>query len=258
MPPQLVGEEIKDFCASIERFRATKCDGCFGYMIDSSKQRHGVYKPKKLLLDRKSSSAVPLSTLIATRKTAQGGDFTVADSRRLALSVSYGLLRLHNTPWLRDYWSGDDIVLFEQNKKLAADYPFASAEPSTAAVTTMTGVDQTRQASNPAIKSHIVFALAIILIELCMRKPLHEFYAPTDLNPDGSKNASTDYFTVHRLADRLEETAGKKYSDAVKRCIALSCDLAFANPTLDNEAFRRAVYEAVVAELQKDVDFAWS
>lgn len=145
-------------------------------------------------------------------------------------------------------------MLFEQNNKIAIDYPFASTEVLPAAATTMTGGDE-NQASNPAIKSQAVFALAIALIELCMKKPLHELRELRDLNPDGAKHASTDHFTAIRLLPRIEAKAGKKYADAVNRCINLSCNLNYAKPTLQNESFRRAMYEDVVAALEEAVAF---
>lgn len=256
MPQLSSGEEIKDLCASIERLRAAKCGVCFGYMVDSSRRRHGLYKPYKFVTESASSTMLSLGTLLSTRKTRKVECLWMADSRRLALALSYGVLRLHNTPWLKSQWSGDDIVLFEQNNKIATDHPFVSAEPGN--LDPATGALAISQPSNPLIRSQTIFALAIVLIELCLREPWQDLHVPEDLNADGTKHVATDYLTAFRLLGRVEGDAGPKYGGVVKRCLELSRDLNYADPSLNNEAFRRAFYEDVVVVLEEHVTSTWT
>lgn len=89
-----------------------------------------------------------------------------------------------------------------------------------------------------------------------MKKSLEELYTPEDLNQDGTKHAASDYFATVRLLDQVYDTAGEKYGYAVRRCINPEFDHRRAS--LENEAFRRVVYENVVALLEEDVAFAWS
>ena len=238
-------DEIKDLCESIQKLRASKCGICLGYLQDqANSHRHGVYWPEKPLVDRNALTSVSLGSLLASSNQQGRSKLSVADSRRLALALALGVLRLHDTPWLARQWCRDDITLFQQNNTILAKHPFVSTDLQKAIQSPITK-------ASPVIRNETLFALGIVLIELCMEQSFDSLHAPEDLNPDGTKHAASDFLAANRLVDQVYDRAGKRYGDAVRRCIL--CEFDQRKTTLEDDAFRRAVYDNVIAVLEEDV-----
>lgn len=239
--------EIKDLCESIQKSRMSKCGMCLGYLLDQvGARRHALYWPEEPLVARNTLSSVSLESLLKGDGTARSKQpkLSVAESRRLALALSLGVLRLHDTPWLSHRWGRKDITLFEQNGTVLAKHPFVSANFQQA-------TQDCAQKSSPAIRNETLFALGVVLIELCMGDSFDSMFLPEDLSPDGSKHAASDFLAANRLVDRVYDQAGKRYGDAVRRCIL--CEFDQRKSSLKDDAFRRAVYDNVVAVLEEDV-----
>lgn len=190
---------------------------------------------------------VSLADLLTTRK--HNAPLSGGDSRRLAAALAFGMLRLHDTPWLKNQWSHTDITFFEKNGAILTAHPFIStdmhAQPS---------IQQqvTSHSANPMIRNETVFALGVLLIELCMETSFHELQKNAgDLNPDGSKHLASDIVTANRMLDQVYSKFGARYGDAVRRCIL--CEFDQRKTSLEDEAFRRAVYDNVVAVLDEEV-----
>lgn len=84
-----------------------------------------------------------------------------------------------------------------------------------------------------------------------MGRRFDSLQAPKDLNTDGTKHAASDFLAVNRLVDQVYDRAGKRYGDAIRRCIL--CEFDQRKSSLEDDAFRRAVYDNVVAVLEEDV-----
>ena len=237
-------DEIKDLCESIQRLRASECGICLGYLQDQvNAHRHGLYWPEKPLVDRNALISVSLGSILSS-SDPQASRLSVADSRRLALSLSLGVLRLHDTPWLARQWSRDDITLFKQNNFILAKHPFVS--------TNLQAASQVRPCrASPTIRNETLFALGVVLIELCLRKSFDDLHVAEDLNSDGTKHAASDFLAADRLLDDVYDQAGKRYGDAVRRCVR--CEFDERSTSLEDNSFRRAVYETVIAVLEEDV-----
>lgn len=180
-----------------------------------------------------------------------GNSLSVADTKHLAVELSACVLRLYDTPWLGRQWGRNEITLFKKGSKVLAEYPFVSARML--AVPSLTAASgHVYFQSGPAIPNETVFALGILLIELCLRQPFDQLILPSELNADGSKNPMSDYCAALRLLDQVDDTAGHRYGDAVRRCVRGHFEQR--KTSLEDEAFRRAVYDGVVAELQDDAN----
>lgn len=96
-----------------------------------------------------------------------------------------------------------------------------------------------------------LFYLGLALIELCLNKPLSSLRDPKldPLDASGLPNALTDWATATRLIDSVLREAGNRYGDAVRRCIYYQFDQRSTD--LQNEAFRSAVHEGVIAPLEE-------
>ena len=251
--PQKDLEEIIDLCASIQSLQAMQCEICLGYLQNTrDARRHGLFWPRKRLVDKASFDSLSLGAVLAGHAQQSGTKLSVADSRRLALSLALGTLRLHDTPWLGKQWDRYDITLLKQNGKLLADHPFVSTNLQNA--TTIQGANQSKCSSFTycaGVRNETLFALGVVLIELCLEKPFDQLSAPEDLNPDGTKHAASDFLTATRLLDSIYDRAGGKYGDAVRRCIL--CEFDHRKPSLDDDSFCKSVYDNVVMVLEEDV-----
>ena len=249
--PQKDLEEIIDLCASIQRLRTMRCDTCLGYLLDArNASRHGLFWPRKRLVDNSAFDSLSLGAILTGHAQHPNVNISVADSRRLALALALGTLRLHDTPWLGKRWDREDIILLKQNGKILADHPFVSTNLREATALS----NHTRLSSFtscPMVRNVTLFALGVVLIELCLETPFDKLSAPEDLNSDGTKNAASDFLTATRLLDAVYDKAGGKYGDAVRRCIL--CEFDHRKPNLHDDSFCKTVYDNVVVVLEEDV-----
>ena len=239
-----VAAEIIDLCQSLHSLKAMQCGVCLGYLVDATtRSRHGLYWPSKPFVDKASMTTITLATVL-------GKWLTVADSRRLAASLAAGMLRLHDTPWLAKQWGKNEITLFAKGTKLLTQHPFITTGMKTSHTASIVPTDEYFIAS-ALVRNETLFALGILLIELCMEKCFAELMVSEDLNPDGTKHPASDFLAATRLLDQVYDRAGKRYGDAARRCIL--CEFDLRKTSLDDAQFRRAVYDGVVAVLEEDV-----
>jgi hypothetical protein len=253
LPQQQQAQQIKgisDLCANIQGLSAARQWGmCFGYLVEApDPRRHGLFWPQFPLIDKASPESVRLGALLEGKK-GRASKLSVADGRRLAVSLAIGMLRLYDTPWLGKHWGRDDIVIFTDNGKLLADHPFVTAELSDTLPVKAGGYKKYFDDS-PVIRNETLFALGVVLIELSLDESFDALIAPEDLSPDGSKHAASDFLTVTRVLPQVYDRSGGRYGDVVRRCI--HCDFDQRQSSLEDEAFRTAVYDNVVAVLEED------
>lgn len=245
-------QEIQDLCHSIQKLRSTQCGICLGYMkCISSQHRYELYWPKKRLLDQASLSVETLDSVME-KKVQSGLRFTNADARKLAVLLARGMLRLHDTPWLKQSWGKRDVTLMSHSGRVLADYPFVSQTMTATATQPTPSVTAQSVMAASVIRNQTLFSLGIILIELCMERPISELHQEDEKNPDGTKHECSDFMTANRLLEKEEisDKFGQRWSDVVRRCIR--CDLNQAKTSLEDIKFRRAVYNEVLAELEED------
>lgn len=235
--------EIQDLCEGIGRLRSQRCGMCMG-VLSSAQHQHGLYRPQELLLDSPSLSIHTLSELI--KHQAQGVTITNADARQLAVALATGMLRLHDTPWLMRSWTGSDISLLIRDAKVLATHPFISQDLH--AQTSQSAADLP-QTTSRIIRSPMLFSLGILLIEICMEKPIDELRHADEVNAD---RTLSDYLTTKRLVDseEISNRFGQRWSDVVRRCI--HCDLNQAKSSLEDADFRCAVYHEIYAKLEEE------
>ena len=115
-------------------------------------------------------------------------------------------------------------------------------------------IETTASTPTPFIDNLTFFALGILLIEIRLSAPLDIFRTPDDpLDRDGKPDVCTKYATAIRLlkSDRILEEAGPRYVSAVRRCI--KCNFNLRNTDLEDDEFRQAVFDGVVASLEDEV-----
>ncbi|KAK5703861.1 hypothetical protein LTR97_002874 [Elasticomyces elasticus] len=235
-------QSIQNLCASFEIVQSSHCGGCIGYLEDvTTKDRIGIYHPKEPLFGATAFTTTSLADLL-------GRELNGLSSRRIALMAAKSVLQLYETPWLPRRLDRHDIMIFKKDGLLLADYPFVSAAMGGAPGNLAADVAESR-----VIRNATVFALGVLLIELCLGKTIDDPTLVPDPRSSGSKKPPLDFMTAVNHLDRVYGTNGLRYGDAVRRCIY--CEFDQRATTLGDAQFRKAVYAGVVVPLEEDIQY---
>lgn len=251
-PPAATAPEILDLCQSLNTFATSQCGICLGYMeCLTSKSRHELYHPKQRLLGQTTFSVTTLSGIL-DHKASTYRKISGRDARKLAVPLANGMLRLHSTPWLHNSWNPSDIMLVCQNGRILAEYPFVSQDMTATGALSATSPQALHGLAASVIKDRMLFTLGIVLIELCMKQSIDDLHIPSELNTDGSKHDLSDFQTAVRLLETnaISDEFGERWSEVVYRCI--HCNLDAPKKTLENDAYRKAFYAAIVLKLEEE------
>jgi hypothetical protein len=241
-------DQIQDLCKAIAQLQQPQRDVCMGYLLDGLKRKHGIFPVD---LPPISSSHEQWATYslrdVLTKSTTINRRLTQHDKLRVAVDLASSVLQLYKTPWLSEDWGKDDVFFIHRpGAPLASIYShaFVSRNFSTQNAPLLTA------AQPPAcrvIRNRTLFTLGILLIELWYGRSIEELQNPSDLNCAGTPGVA--WCTAERLVENeIEFEAGKRYSDAVRRCIR--CDFDRRDFSLDDEGFQGCVYEGVVGSLE--------
>lgn len=242
-PPGSV--QVKDLCHAMRHFKDNPIEKCMGFLEDSAaSQKLGLYQPDTTLHSHNIHQP-PLSSLneilTGSRRVYSGY------RRRLAVLLSSNLLQLYRTPWLDDIWSHDEIT-FLAGEDEGLKYPFIS-RISTRQVCPDIADSGLSQWDGP-IQNRSLFALGILLIELCLERPFADLRTAMSSEKQGLITAS-DYDIANALLDNVANEYGDWYSSVVRRCIRCTFDTEKLD--LDDDEFRKAVYKGVVLPLEDDL-----
>jgi len=247
LQPTAIAPDIQDLCDSILSLQSRECGVCLGYLVNAlPSARFGLFRPQAPIVDKDSSSTLSLRDILENKPGMPR--LSLASRQRLAASLAIGLLRLHDTPWLNKQWGHGEITFFSNAGHVLVEHPFLSTKldmpsnPRRSPAAYFT--------SSAAIKNESLFALGILLIELCLHRPLEGLLLPADLNPDGSKHTTTEYCAALRLLDSMTGEASMEYVGVARQCI--ECHFNQGAASLENNVFREAVYDNVVAVLEEE------
>jgi hypothetical protein len=240
--------QIQHLCEAIAKLQQPQRDLCVGYLLDTLQQRkHGIY-PLQSPCSQQQWESYSLKTIL-NRTANINRRLTQHDKLRVAVDLASSVLQLYKTPWLDEQWGKEDVLFIRRPGASIAsiyEHPFVcrtfTSQGTAIASTPASG------ATCRVIRNQTLFTLGILLIELWYGKPIEECQQPSDLDCQGTPGVT--WCTAVRLIEtEIEFEAGKRYSDAVRRCIR--CDFDRSDMSLDNENFQRAVYEGVVMLLER-------
>lgn len=238
---------IDNLCWAMKQWTDGKANSqCLGYLCTEAKQRLAIYLPEMPTPFPDRRNVKSLSQLMNPAIPTGKFDFSRGDRLRLGLTIASSVLQLYKTPWLRDDWTKDDIMINDGTTRRLHDQAYVSR--SFPSAPEQTGPRE--KFLGPRNKT--LFALGVVLIELSLGRSIESLRDSEDpLGFDGSPNVHTTWHTANRLIDAVYDENGKRYGDAVRRCI--NCDFDMKSTTLDDEVFSQAVYNGVVAQLEDDV-----
>jgi hypothetical protein len=240
-------EQIEDLCRAFNKLQSPQRDLCIGYLLDGLKRKHAIYlEPSP---SQQQWAAYSLKEVLAQTSKLHRR-LTRHDKLKLAVDLASSVLQLYNTPWLEEQWGKDDVYFIHRPEASSAsvfEHPFVcrkfGAQVVSTAKTTTTSTTACR-----VIRNQTLFALGILLIELWYGKPIEELQTVPDLDCAGTPGVT--WCTAERLVEHeMEFDAGKRYSDAVRRCIR--CNFDSKETSLNNESFQQLVYDGVVKLLEK-------
>lgn len=244
-PPYSATElaEINDLCLAFGNYKGTET--CLGFILDEKLMRHHIYPVTQSPAHQESPNATTLHKRLTSPHTPKT-KLRRKESLQLALTLAASVLQLHQTPWLSERWSTHDILFLEGSTGPHISRSFQASAPPTDAA------DPPK--SLPIVRNQTIFALGVILIELCLGTSLASLRTDEDVSPD---EQLTDYMTARRLISEVYDEGGGRYGDAVRRCV--HCEFDQRKASLDVEAFRTSFFQGVVVPLEEDcMDFGSS
>ncbi|RYP69215.1 hypothetical protein DL769_005330 [Monosporascus sp. CRB-8-3] len=172
----------------------------------------------------------------------------------IAASVAWSVLHLSGSPWLGGRWDEDQaVILLERSstgREILSHYPCvsylfpASTNPASSEQTSRNGFAH-------LIPNKTVFALGILLIELCINKP---FGGIKETRVSENNTSQTTVLNVYSTAlgrlDEVRRQAGDSYGNAVERCVKCVFRGSEKSREFDLPNFRQEFYEVVVAPVQ--------
>ncbi|CAD6571137.1 MAG: hypothetical protein ASARMPREDX12_004140 [Alectoria sarmentosa] len=250
--------KIADLCHALKNVQTDlQYERCLGCLADENSSL-GVYairqqpasprsQPITMTLDdllnsnieSTSASTAPTRTL-ETRKSVP--HLTKKNRLRLAVTLASTSLQLHTTPWLQKRWGKKDILFHDGSTEhafVSRNFSQVASEPDEAS-------SAPAKVSWTPVRNESIFNLGVLLLELSYGKSLDTFQSPDD------PPMFTEYAIASRLVDHLAEEESSGYVDAARACIFCDFGTKVKTSSLDNEAFRQAVYDDVLVPLEDD------
>ena len=256
---------ISSLCEAIQAAQSNTTT--LGSLTDIS-QRRCVNITKTKLTASDSAGPVALDSLLRSRSMSfqhRKSFCKLSRQQRLVIAVTlaHAVLQLHKSPWLSETWSKSDIFFFSHGvdayKRPIADRPYVSrsfASNRDGPQKISTGL-KTDDVFNSQIVNKSLFALGIVLIELCFNKPLEDLCAKVrdpDLTPlEAPLDTADIYGVATSLIDDVYNEQGTQYGHVVQRCLKCEFGIQSSRKQLDFDAFRVLVYEGVLAPLEDDL-----
>ena len=250
--PHSITNKITNLCHTLVQGLQGQQDEVYLGCLADDKSMLGVYVPPQQktpppkhittlykVLTRDSGMTLSDPPHARSNKTENFAPTLSKKSRlRLAVILASTALQLHNTPWIHKKWGKQDIRFHNGD----VDHPHISKTFTKDAIEVK---DVTKPSWTP-IRNDSIFNLGVLLLELSYGKSLDSFRTHED------PPIFTEYAIASRLVTGLSEEESSGYVDAARACIFCDFGTKIKISSLDNEAFRQAVYEDVVAPLEDD------
>ena len=246
-PAAITQEErtyIQDVCRTLCALDKSSVE--LGFLVDEENDRH----QHKLLradtrIEANASSKSLGELLTSSQRRAPGEGFSRRDRLQTAVTLASSVLQLDGTLWLKSEWSSDDIF-FHLKKGLSRNmefsHPYLSWQPCCKVETS--SHEQENNLSSSLIRSNVLLALGLTLIELCFGRTLEEMRSSED---EDSTQAAVRFKTGIRLHRRVEIEMGVPYGEVVRRCLFQPFDVR--DLRLDVEEVQQKILDDIVTPL---------
>lgn len=229
--------EISSLCNAIRD--ADQTLSCLGFLRDAEQWRYTLHP----VVDDNDSvdytKAVALESLLEQSHGAGGSPLSRRQRFYIAMLLSVSVLQLHSTPWFGQSWDKKKILLLCNED-----------DGSVPAVSHIYMVpDEEVSARRSTDSTKIIFALGVMLLELCFGKRLEDYPSwGTYLGADGKPNEHTGLATARDWQSKVLPEAGPEYAEAIRKC--LLCAFATQSTNLGDTDMMNAFYNGVVKTVQ--------
>jgi hypothetical protein len=242
---------IADLCEAIKMYSQKPSSDCLGLLV-GNQAKFKVYPIVSLPTKPKTQWTSATLSQVLQGKMKHGRGLTRSDKLNLAATLASAVVTLYSTPWMESQWTKKDISFPYNSDQLSFDRAFVSKSLPTRGTQSATSASANLP---PFIRNQTIFTLGILLIEICLGKPLEQLRTADDpVVADGGSSLFTDYSTANRLinSDLIFFEGGRRYDSAVRSCIYCLFDPRIRKPDLEYDDFRQAVYDDVVAPLNDE------
>ena len=242
-------QSIADMCSTLRASHESQ--RAMGFLVDEEddEYKHYLYRANTTIGPEPQSKSL-VDLLSCSGHGSPSARLLRSDRLRIAVTLASSVLQLDGTSWLKSQWSSKDIFFHEKNNQATNSnysYPYLSWKLCMNDGRITTSFDSLLR-DNYGMRSEVLFALGLILIELCFGKTLGEMHVPEDGDP---ADTATEARTAHRLCSSVYSEMGTSYGDAVRRCLYQPFDVR--DMSLDNEELQEKVFDGIVTPLNDDL-----
>lgn len=179
---------------------------------------------------------------------------SLKQKRVLAVIIAHAVLNFCESPWLDEDWDKRHILFYGHptgNGGLDFTRPYLSTKFR----------DPTQAPKDQSIflnlhPSPAILALGILLLEIELSEPIESHWVDEDL-VNGQPNFNTNLTTAERLLEKSVDEIYESYRMAIEACLNCNSALLLDDMSLENESFRRQVYEKIVVPLEEELRHGW-
>ena len=244
-----VDQRKRDFCDHLRRrFRPPlETDACV--VLEKTQECRHVVSPSAFTTCSETREAVSLDQLIKTEASTgpMPGLISIIplhERVRLARILTVAVLQLHNTPWIGQCWSCNDVLFFDAPKKYSmTSLPDLSAPHLNALISERR---LQKSVSTPTIaRNPLLFSLCAVLIELAFASSLEHLQQPCDLE---SGKSHGNFFTASRLVKEMSSPMGARYNGVIEQLL-VECISSNAQDLLDPRV-QKKLHDHIVCPLE--------
>ncbi|KAK0663859.1 hypothetical protein DIS24_g1021 [Lasiodiplodia hormozganensis] len=203
--------QIQNLCQAICSNNSACVGTCLGYLEDEiTKQRLSLYRPHKPFKTQETTSILSLGSVLASNAIGHRR-FSAGHRLRLAVLLSTNLLQLYRTPWLADTWDHNDIAFLDGIGDDSLKDPFVSCNTNHVNDSSPADNGIPVSAWEDMVLNRSLFALGILLIELCLGKPFEELRDEA-MAGKGRVSAASDFAVANQLLDEVMNEFGDRWA----------------------------------------------
>ncbi|KAI0101217.1 pfs domain-containing protein [Daldinia grandis] len=273
--PQTPAMKVRRLCEPIVKIKKMTA-----HRLEFKVTRGHLYKlqsERSQFLPDKTKDAVTLEQFL------RGGSrsFTERTRRILAVLLSYAVLHLHDTPWLKPTWNSSDIIFFRTATSAIPLRPFiqtrlsgldTNSSPFDYCVNTNRGCEQEDYACSDIDPDDIdpddlvrhqcpsLVTLAAMLMEVYFVTPFEMLARKYGVELEDASSGRTTYLDVDMVfrACRGEIPENFQFHSAVERCLDPTTWEDEDGNKLDDKILRTMIYQEVVRPLENELIQAYS
>ncbi|KAH7092482.1 hypothetical protein FB567DRAFT_614473 [Paraphoma chrysanthemicola] len=236
--------KIDDLCLTLSA--STHKGLCMGVLNDTCIKHHMHLAPR-LPLPKSIQNRITLQDILAADN---GASFPIKEKCTLVLALANAVMQLHDTPWLGETWTSNDICMLSYNNKGTSmteePYVWKNFKSISKACPPIK--------KNPFVRNATIFALGVTLLEISYGRRLETFQTPDDLDDNGNRTPLTDCSIAYRLVETVHHRELPNFANAARRCVHCSFDVVVHS--LKDDDLRERFYQGVVVPLRQDYEYA--